>query len=583
MVTFLFSFASLIDLDFFDILMSAPASSDLFYAEDEDPLPEPEYDHLDLSFHDMASEGDGNVEGSFWDAPQKSAPCYSQYILGTLVVRVVAARDLEVRSRESSTPLSVLNFVYLIPNVCSLSWRIGRQPVQKGGLGQIFFGGSKPNNRDPRSNRSRNNGGSGSCANPYASVRYCGQAQRTTEVFDTTDPIWPRGETMFFDVSLPVSSNMTQAETAENSTGADADAEDRQASSASSVPPPPKPILTVALFHSTGSGVSLQKYPSKGAKNSDGDSDDPFLGMAMVDVTHVLTGKSPSFDEWIPLLGTENSRGKLRIVCEYEATDPPPRTGDKLRFTGYCSPAALYPVPPGLTYVVEEVDGDELVLSYYSPEGWLCTFSSHRFCFVCEERHQGAIETYQQELANLAERLAFSPLVNTVTETVERVPDDGLLFLGADAAKQGASLLNRWLKGGVGTAVGDIVYATNLDGRFNPDLLHGSLLVGSIEDQENLTEDHNNLDGLDTIDEVSPDSEPLPGMPCCPITGQPMRDPVVAADGHTYERSAIKRWLQTSNTSPLTGSELQHKNLVTNYVLVSSLQGAAVASIQEAK
>jgi hypothetical protein len=66
--------------------------------------------------------------------------------------------------------------------------------------------------------------------------------------------------------------------------------------------------------------------------------------------------------------------------------------------------------------------------------------------------------------------------------------------------------------------------------------------------------------------------DPLPGMPCCPITGEPMLDPVVAADGHTYERAAIARWLQTSDKSPLTGGILAHKELVPNYMLLSSLQ-----------
>jgi hypothetical protein len=58
-----------------------------------------------------------------------------------------------------------------------------------------------------------------------------------------------------------------------------------------------------------------------------------------------------------------------------------------------------------------------------------------------------------------------------------------------------------------------------------------------------------------------------------------MRDPVVAADGHTYERNAIARWLRTSDKSPLTGSELPHKNLVPNYMLLSSLQEAATAPV----
>ena len=32
----------------------------------------------------------------------------------------------------------------------------------------------------------------------------------------------------------------------------------------------------------------------------------------------------------------------------------------------------------------------------------------------------------------------------------------------------------------------------------------------------------------------------------CPITLELMRDPVMAADGHTYEREALLRWLKTS-------------------------------------
>jgi len=38
----------------------------------------------------------------------------------------------------------------------------------------------------------------------------------------------------------------------------------------------------------------------------------------------------------------------------------------------------------------------------------------------------------------------------------------------------------------------------------------------------------------------------------CPITTVVMRDPVVAADGHTYEREAIATWLAKHHTSPLT-------------------------------
>ena len=58
-----------------------------------------------------------------------------------------------------------------------------------------------------------------------------------------------------------------------------------------------------------------------------------------------------------------------------------------------------------------------------------------------------------------------------------------------------------------------------------------------------------------TIDPASlPENndDTLPRHFVCPITHMCMREPVVAADGHTYERAAIERWLRTSTTSPMT-------------------------------
>eukprot|EP00927_Polykrikos_kofoidii_P068027 TRINITY_DN6342_c2_g1_i2.p1 TRINITY_DN6342_c2_g1~~TRINITY_DN6342_c2_g1_i2.p1 ORF type:complete len:743 (+),score=131.40 TRINITY_DN6342_c2_g1_i2:44-2272(+) len=53
----------------------------------------------------------------------------------------------------------------------------------------------------------------------------------------------------------------------------------------------------------------------------------------------------------------------------------------------------------------------------------------------------------------------------------------------------------------------------------------------------------------------------------CPIMHEWMNDPVIAADGHTYERQAIVRWLQMHNTSPMTGAALQHRYLTENFAL----------------
>ena len=53
----------------------------------------------------------------------------------------------------------------------------------------------------------------------------------------------------------------------------------------------------------------------------------------------------------------------------------------------------------------------------------------------------------------------------------------------------------------------------------------------------------------------------------CPISHELMHDPVCVADGHTYEREHIERWLTTSLTSPATGQALAHTALVRNHAL----------------
>jgi TPR repeat protein len=63
--------------------------------------------------------------------------------------------------------------------------------------------------------------------------------------------------------------------------------------------------------------------------------------------------------------------------------------------------------------------------------------------------------------------------------------------------------------------------------------------------------------------------------PICPILNEPFKDPVVASDGHTYERGAIERWFITTNRenfmprSPMTGLQLESTLLSPNHTLKS--------------
>jgi hypothetical protein len=54
------------------------------------------------------------------------------------------------------------------------------------------------------------------------------------------------------------------------------------------------------------------------------------------------------------------------------------------------------------TYCVKEVVGDNVVLSYQTPnEGWTCMFEVHRYMLLHMECHQAAVEKYQEQVLDL--------------------------------------------------------------------------------------------------------------------------------------------------------------------------------------
>ncbi|XP_042046348.1 U-box domain-containing protein 33-like isoform X2 [Salvia splendens] len=65
----------------------------------------------------------------------------------------------------------------------------------------------------------------------------------------------------------------------------------------------------------------------------------------------------------------------------------------------------------------------------------------------------------------------------------------------------------------------------------------------------------------------------IPAYFICPIFQEIMQDPVVAADGYTYESEALKGWLENGHeTSPMTDLKLPHSDMVPNHTLRSAIQ-----------
>ena len=58
----------------------------------------------------------------------------------------------------------------------------------------------------------------------------------------------------------------------------------------------------------------------------------------------------------------------------------------------------------------------------------------------------------------------------------------------------------------------------------------------------------------------------------CPITKSRFLDPVIAEDGHTYERQAIEQWLQREKSSPITREAMSIDRLRPNYIIKQLLE-----------
>mmetsp|Transcript_17374 Transcript_17374/g.20091 ORF Transcript_17374/g.20091 Transcript_17374/m.20091 type:complete len:754 (+) Transcript_17374:46-2307(+) len=663
------------------------------------------------------TDSDSDAELSYGLGPRPRLNSYDsfdvtdEYILGTLIVRVVTARDLKAVEKKASSMMGSLKEAIF----SSRNHQNQSQSYQNHGRHHHHSRSlMSPSNRRAQTRNSSTRGYTNHfTSNPYANVSFTHeQVYTSSTVYESIDPSFPRNEVAYFDVSLPISHLVAQDQNDDDDDGHQHETLEKRDSLHKTSKPLPSPlpikqvqppILNITMKHnpeeknedyyndlnsktpkkqtqlskSISSSTPIKKKQhydtnydkcKKGkTKNLDNDDecDEFFLGKASIDVTQLITGKISYLDEWIPLVpknyynddddndtakeaqsntNNDNITGQVRIICEYEITDTTPRPGDYIRFNGYVNPIDIYPIPITQIFRVDDTnvnlqpatttantaatllssnhnnsDKELLLLSYKSnPEDWYCTFVAHRNMFISVERHYTAVERYQTEIITLVEKIITSPAAEVVTKTVEKLPEEGLIYMGLEASMASMGLVNRWWKGGIDTVVNDFVYATNLDGAANAtNLLDDDIddveLDDDIDDDdmeldENLSlslsdQEEDDDDSMDDKGDENEDGEEMMNhllkkrsssnsaaaaaatttsvsmmMPCCPISGESMKKPVVAADGHTYEAAAIKRWLRTSNISPLTGSILPHKKLVPNYLLISTFQDGGTTS-----
>ena len=81
---------------------------------------------------------------------------------------------------------------------------------------------------------------------------------------------------------------------------------------------------------------------------------------------------------------------------------------------------------------------------------------------------------------------------------------------------------------------------------------------------------------LAAVDTSSSSSDTIPDELLCPITLTRLREPVVAADGLTYERQALASWIDkhaagAAVLSPATGAPLAHRTLIPDEAILRTM------------
>ncbi|KAL1608137.1 hypothetical protein SLS60_003076 [Paraconiothyrium brasiliense] len=89
-----------------------------------------------------------------------------------------------------------------------------------------------------------------------------------------------------------------------------------------------------------------------------------------------------------------------------------------------------------------------------------------------------------------------------------------------------------------------------------PDLLLTWTVGDAVPEVPSSLRDSHAVTGLEFV---------IPTDYLCPISTELMEDPVYTADGFTYERRSIERWLQSHRTSPCTNLVLQETDLKPNF------------------
>ncbi|KAG7394873.1 hypothetical protein PHYBOEH_004526 [Phytophthora boehmeriae] len=377
--------------------------------------------------------------------------------------------------------------------------------------------------------------------------------------------------------------------------------------------------------------------------------EDKLIGAVVVPLLPCLMSTASSHRAWYQLTDEETqSAGQLQLSLNFDVSTASsglePQKGDIVRITGfggleYYSKLLL----PSARLEVLEIFQDQVFAQTYSQEGWPLTFEMHRN-LVHVERRPSLLHDASEQLHNQVTRVRQLRVVTGAQRIWQALPNTPrvqfensaafVAFFGSQAYATLARSVSETLRSGVTSGVqtfvssskdaaGQVkhefvrvywsaprrVTAESTDGGYDDDLVdcgpriaRGHIVRAftpvdrlAVEYEDHAEEEmmlkwetYDDEEDFDQYEGGSGEDDgemAVPEQLICPITGCAMKDPVVAADGHSYEREAILQWFRNSDMSPMTGMHMPTTQVFPNFTLrqLSEEVQAAAARRQQAK
>ncbi|EEY61498.1 uncharacterized protein PITG_01809 [Phytophthora infestans T30-4] len=407
---------------------------------------------------------------------------------------------------------------------------------------------------------------------------------------------------------------------------------------------PCAPELYVQVFHRADE--SKDAAPASNSSSISNVSalgpDDKLIGAVVVPLLPCLMSSASSSRGWYQLTDEESqSAGQLQLALNFDvsaaSSELEPQKGDIIRLTGFGGLEYYSKIlPPGARLEVLDNFQDQVFAQTRSLEGWPLSFELHRN-LVHVERRPSLLNDASEQLHNQVTRVRQFRVVTGAQRVWRALPDTPrvqfensaafVAFFGAQAYSTMMRSVRELLRSGVSSGVQTFVASSkdaygqvrhefvrvywsaprrltngNIDGGYDDDLIdcgprtNRGHIVRAFTAADRLSVDYEDAeeemmmhwDTYEDSEDYEGEDEGEAAVPeqlICPITGCPMLDPVVAADGHSYEREAIMQWFTSSDISPMTGMHMPTTQVFPNFTLrqLSEEVQAAAGRRQQAK